>query len=260
MALNELRFYSDTLGRCVSALVILPEQTRTLIGMKSDGGAGREGVKTVYLLHGLSDDHSVWSRRSSIERYAAALGIAVVMPDAGRSWYTDMVYGGRYFTFLTHELPEKCRQWFAPITGRREESYIAGISMGGYGALKAAYTYPDRYAAAAALSGAFSVEKPEMRRMIDSERAWEAIFGQGCPVKGSENDLFALARHCSALPPTYLCCGEGDALLPCTEEMHALLLERGAVCEKRTVPGGHNWELWDREIVPALKWMLSAAE
>ncbi len=254
MALLDLHFYAETLGKCTGAMVILPEQTRSLIG--SDDRAA-ERVKTVYLLHGLSDDYTMWCRRSSIERYAAQLGIAVVMPDGGRSWYTDMASGEQYFTFLTQELPEKCRAWFSQVSGRREDTYIAGLSMGGYGALKAAYTFPERYAAAASLSGALWVQKDDYRRRVGRACEWDAIFGKNPSLAGGREDIYALAREANPLPPTYLVCGESDGLRGCGEELAPILEERGGDFEKKVTPGAHNWAFWDREILPALRWILA---
>ena len=258
MAFSELHFYSDMLGHAVSACVILPEYGRTLIGMESGKQEG-ESLKTLYLLHGLSDDHTIWMRRSSIERYAAALGIAVIMPDGGRSWYTDMAYGGRYFSFLTEELPEKCRLLFRGISGKKEDTFIAGLSMGGYGAVKAAYTYPERYAAAASLSGAFAVAKEDRIKRGADVREWDAIFGSE-PITGSKHDVFALAEKQAELPPTYLWCGKSDVLLPATEKMDAILTERGALHETLITEGDHSWKYWDEHIMPALRWLLDAAK
>ncbi|MNE51186.1 hypothetical protein D3C80_1458040 [compost metagenome] len=99
MALIECRFYSDVLGLSTSMTVILPQQTTTQIGLNNVKRG--ELHPTLYLLHGLSDDDSIWLRRTSIERYVAELGIAVVMPQVDRSFYTDMAEGGRYWTFIS---------------------------------------------------------------------------------------------------------------------------------------------------------------
>ena len=96
-------FYSEALGLSTTMTVILPQQTSTQIGMTGVADAGPPPV--LYLLHGLSDDDTIWLRRTSIERYVAPLGLAVVMPQVHRSFYTDEAYGGRYWTFLSEELP-----------------------------------------------------------------------------------------------------------------------------------------------------------
>ena len=132
MAFLELHYHSDALGIGVTVNVILPEKAKTLIGMNAEGG---DNYKTLYLFHGLSDDQSIWMRRTSIERYAADYGIAVVMPSVNRSWYTDTVYKAKYFTFVTEELPRVCRSYFRGMSDKREDTLVAGLSMGGYGAV-----------------------------------------------------------------------------------------------------------------------------
>ena len=135
MALLHVNFYSRTLERETQMDVILPEAAKKLIGME---GVATRQCKTLYLLHGMSDDQTIWQRRTSIERYAAAYGLAVVMPTTDLGWYTDMYRGDKYFAFITRELPAVCRDLFPMMSPRREDTYVAGLSMGGYGALKCA--------------------------------------------------------------------------------------------------------------------------
>ncbi len=112
--------------------------------------------RVLYLLHGYSDDQTAWQRWTSIERYAEGLNLAVVMPAAQNSFYTDMVHGGKFFTFLTEELPAVVHDLF-PLSTERADTFVAGLSMGGYGAFKLALSRPDLYAAAASLSGALDI-------------------------------------------------------------------------------------------------------
>jgi pimeloyl-ACP methyl ester carboxylesterase len=151
MALVHCDFFSDVLGLSTSMTVILPQSTSGQIGMSGEVSKGDTPV--LYLLHGLSDDHTIWTRRTSIERYVAPLGLAVVMPRVDRSFYLDEAHGNRYWTFLSEELPEVVRGFFR-VSRRREDTFVAGLSMGGYGAMKWALSEPHRFAAAASLSGA----------------------------------------------------------------------------------------------------------
>jgi S-formylglutathione hydrolase FrmB len=130
-------------------------------GVRSEGK-----YPVLYLLHGLSDDYTIWQRRTSIERYVADMEIAVVMPDADTSFYSDMVHGRKYWTFLSEELPEIVHDFFPNISEKREDTFVAGLSMGGYGAYKLALG-TDRFAAAASLSGA--VDLPIELDGIDNE-------------------------------------------------------------------------------------------
>ena len=129
----EMNFHSRELGRQVRANVIIPEQVRDT----------NQSYKTLWLLHGLTDDHSAWMRYSSIERYANELGIAVVMPNVDRSWYTNTAYDANYFNFVAKELPEVCRGLFKGMSGEREDNMVGGLSMGGYGAVKLVLTCPE---------------------------------------------------------------------------------------------------------------------
>jgi putative tributyrin esterase len=145
----------------------VPESVRVNLALNvilPDPGKMREVPvarrKVLYLLHGLSDDASAWQRYTSIETLAAAYGLVVVMPSAGRSFYTDQPNGQRYFTYLTGELPRYLADVFA-LKPRREDTYIAGNSMGGYGAFKAALLHPELYAAAASFSGVLAIPAQE---------------------------------------------------------------------------------------------------
>ena len=127
MALLHVDFFSEVLEKCMNMDVILPQNTTSQIGMK--GNAGTEKYKTVYLLHGMSDDQTTWQRRTSIERYVSEYGIAVVMPDAGLGFYTDTKYGLPYWTFFSEELPKICREFFPQMSEKREDTLAAGLSM-----------------------------------------------------------------------------------------------------------------------------------
>src|SRR6478609_1422786 len=118
MAFFDCHFFSDTLAMTVSAHVLIPQESQKQIGLES--GKARAAYPTLFLLHGLSDDHTIWMRRTSIERYAAQKNIAVVMPAVGRSFYQDMASGPKFWTFVSQELPVLCQEWF-PLSSARED-------------------------------------------------------------------------------------------------------------------------------------------
>ncbi|MFC1582668.1 alpha/beta hydrolase, partial [Planctomycetota bacterium] len=151
MALIQCDFFSDVLGLSMTMNVILPQTTQTQIGMAGKRGEGK--LPCLYLLHGMSDDHSIWLRRTSIERYVADKGLAVVMPAVHKSRYCDLTTGDRYWEYVSEEIPRLARDFF-PISDKREDNFVAGLSMGGYGAFKLALNKPEQYAAGASLSGA----------------------------------------------------------------------------------------------------------
>ena len=161
MALIRCDFFSEVLEVGTSMTVLLPQAGEEQIGVSTGPTArptaAEDGFPVLYLLHGLSDDGTAWLRYTSIERYAAALGLAVVMPQVQRTFYADEAHGERYLTFLSEELPGIVASFFR-VSGRREDTFVAGLSMGGYGALKWALHQPERFAAAASLSGALDLE------------------------------------------------------------------------------------------------------
>ena len=260
MALFESHFFSDTLGLSVSCHVLLPQQTQRQIGM--DGSGRSAAIPTLYLLHGLSDDHTIWMRRTSIERYAAARGIAVVMPAVGRSFYQNTASGTRYWSYISEELPRLMQQFFR-LSPAREDNFAAGLSMGGYGALRLALACPDRFVAAASLSGALDVQDRidhagrEGSRMDPAEL--RGVFGQDLAFAHSEADLFQLAQTLTESPAQhpdlFICCGTEDHLLPNSRKFHDHLTTLNYPHTYNQGPGDHHWDYWDAEIQTVLKWL-----
>jgi S-formylglutathione hydrolase FrmB len=261
MALIECKFFSDALGLSTSMTVILPQPTQNQIGMQNVSACGKH--KILYLLHGLSDDHSIWLRRTSIERYVAPLGIAVVMPAVHRSFYTDMVYGGAYETFVAQELPTLARSFF-PLSEKREDNYVAGLSMGGYGAFKLALNYPDNYCAAASLSGAVDMAN-RINQIPDDDpilRDIRNIFGHDASIKDTKHDLMSVATRCKAegknIPRLYQCCGEDDFLYQGNLAFLDFARKEELPLTWQSDPGyEHTWDYWDLRIQTVLEWMFA---
>ena len=252
MAHLRVDFFSDALSLSTSMTVLLPQRTTTQIGMTGRTGDGPPPV--LYLLHGLSDDDTIWLRRTSIERYVAPLGLAVVMPQVHRSFYTDEAYGGRYWTFLSEELPSLVASWFQ-VSQRREDTFVAGLSMGGYGALKWALRRPDRFAAAASLSGAVDVAGLRTQRVRPEDpRLFDRVFGG--PAAGPDDLLWLLDQADPAsLPPLYLCCGTEDALIDDNRRFEDRARATGAAVTTDFGPGEHEWGYWDTTIQDVLAWL-----
>lgn len=261
MALLEVRCFSDALGMGVSFNVLLPQPVKRQIGM-TGGGEVREKYPVLYLLHGLSDDHTVWCRRTSIERYAAAKNLAVVMPAVARSYYQDMAGGPRYWTFLSEELPQLCRRWF-PLSEAREDTFAAGLSMGGYGALRLALAQPERFAAAASLSGALDLArrlreagKPDSRIPLAE---WKGVFGADLDAVPADADLHRLVarvgRGSGPKPSLFLACGTGDELLADTRDFRRHAEAAGLDVRCGESPGAHEWGYWDEQIQRVLDWL-----
>lgn len=256
MALIHCDFFSEVLGVSTSICVILPQNTYSQIGMA--GSAKKEKYPTLYLLHGLSDDHTIWQRRTSVERYVADMGLAVVMPNGGRSFYTDMKHGYKYFTFMTEELPEIARQFF-PLSEKREDNFVAGLSMGGYGAFKLALSCPDKFAAAASLSGALDMaSRAKEKDALNNEEMYN-VFGDLNSLAGSNNDLFHLAKKLedsgSVKPKLYQCCGTEDFLYEDNQDFRKYIETLNYDYTYQEGPGEHEWGYWDANIQKVLKWL-----
>ncbi len=262
MALLHVNFFSDVLGLGMNMDVLLPQQT-------SRGQAGAEGIgkggkyKTMYLLHGMSDDHTMWQRRTSIERYVSDLGIAVVMPTTHLAFYTDTAYGMRYWTFFSQELPKICRDFFPQLSADREDNLAAGLSMGGYGAWKLALGAADTFGAAASLSGALDIVGDYRRNMKDNPLnapIFRGIFGSEEELEGSDNDLMVLAERLvaekKALPRLYAWCGTEDFLYEGNRWAWARMKELGYDLTCQESQRDHQWKYWDAKIQDALRWWL----
>lgn len=233
MAYLQCTFYSKALEMDTLVHAVLP----------NEGDLSR--TKVVYLLHGLSDNASAWSRYTAVERYAKAVNAAVIMPEVQRSFYCDTVSGMAYFRYISQELPQLCRHFFNLSTDPGL-SYIMGLSMGGFGALKCALSYPDRYAGCGSFSGALRMDSEILRNVL-KQAELEALVGKSCKA-GPENDLLGLASRAEKLPPIYLSCGEQDRLYPMTVEFAGHLEKLGAAYRFDHRPGTHSWEFWDRSL------------
>ena len=241
-------YYADALGVQTRMHVLLPQRL----------AAGK--AKTLYLLHGMSDDEGTWMRRTSIERYAEEKGLAVVMPDGGLGWYTDMYRGLAWFKFISGELPALCRRFFPILSDKREDTYIGGNSMGGYGALKCALRAPQTFSKVISLSGALDAADTAVNNTVPATRRyWEDVFGPAEDVSGSENDLFAAATALTdpALRPRiYMWCGTEDFLYGQNTRMRDHLRALGYDLTYEESPGDHQWRHWDKKIADALNWLL----
>jgi putative tributyrin esterase len=255
MALLNVNFFSDALGMSVSMNVILPEP----------GREARKPYPVLYLLHGMSGDHNSWCRKSSIERYAEQKGIAVVMPSTALGWYTDMAYGYDYFKFISSELPAVCRSFFPNISDRREDTYAAGLSMGGYGALKCVIRAPETFSAAGCLSGALDIASL-YGDVMKSEEApvFENAFGSLRRLRAEGNDLMLEAGKLAAsgrpMPRIFTWCGKQDFLYRNNRRAVRRLKTLGFDVTDTWSDGDHSWQYWDREIVSVLDFLCGSGK
>ena len=253
MAFVDLKFYSESLGMQSEISVIIPQKSAAgEIGIAS-GASGDGKYKCIYLLHGLSDDHTIWARRTSIERYAQEYGVAVVMPCGARSFYTNMRYGGAYYNYIAKEVPRIVREFFN-VSDKREDNVIAGLSMGGYGALKIGMRESDSFCAAAGLSSVADIKA--FMAMPRFAGVGAPIFGDDLIVPDSE-DLFALATELDkkdVKPRIFMGVGKQDYLYESNQRLKAHIESLSIDYTYRESDGIHSWVFWDEYIQYVLEW------
>jgi S-formylglutathione hydrolase FrmB len=263
MALMEVNFYSEVLGFQNQAYVILPQRES---GVGIQGGVKKDRYPVLWLLHGASDDHTIWLRRTSIERYVAPLGLAVVMPNAYLSSYVNMVHGQRFQDFFTGELPKIMGEFFA-LSDKREDNWVAGLSMGGAGALSLGLGRPDVFSAIGCFSAgnlnARAGRPPGLRKSGKAPRDL-AVFGveDRSQLKGNlAYDGFAKAEAAIAsgkpLPRIYHCVGTEDFLYDNAKLTADWFKAHPQFSyEFHEGSGAHTWEFWDEWVQRFLAWLL----
>jgi len=262
MAYVHCTLKSAELGMNTDINVILPE----------DAGVGpkRARYPALYLLHGASDNYSNWLRSTAVERYATERGLAVVMPSAALSFYNDMKYGQNYYSYISSELPNFVKTMF-PVLDGRENTFVAGLSMGGYGALRIGLSKPENYSAIACFSGAVDLgafpqlnakmeamakmlmQDPEVGdiRVQPFDMLVKTIFGDE-PIIGTDKDPAWLAGNIldnkKPVPYLYITCGTDDFLYEMNINFRANLERTCFPFEYEEWKGGHEWPFWDESI------------
>ena len=250
MVFSDFHFYSEVLGIQTAAYVLLPDEK--LIKQS------KQPVPVLYLLHGLSDDHTMWMRQTCIEQLARDYRVCIVMPAVNRSFYMDMAHGAKYDTFIAEELPRIIETYF-PVGKKREHRFAAGLSMGGYGALKLGLSRPSRYAAVASLSGALSMETVFERRETLSDLymgEMENIYGNEKALINGTGNLSRLAEKLKneKAPRMFISCGTEDYLYWTNERFIERFGEKFSI-HVVTEPGVHSWRLWNKHIEMVLEWL-----
>lgn len=239
MALIHYNFFSSVLGKAVGATVILPDVPGP--------------YATFYLLHGLSDDHTVWQRRTRIESYVGNLPLAIVMPDGFRGAYTNAEAGPAQADYMIQDIVGSCEKHFN-LKRTRSARAIGGLSMGGYGALRLGLGFPDMFASVTSHSGALMWGTYPSRKGGERDPSeFDRVFGKR--PAGSEHDLVMLAKRCLAakqLPKIRIDCGTDDFLLAFNRTYIAKLKSLKIPHEYEEFPGAHDWDYWDLHVQEAL--------
>lgn len=261
MALLSCEYFSAARKSAQSFNAILPIDAMPEPG-KSTPGVG-EPFKTIYLLHGYSGSRNDWLRHSDIELWANRYGYAVIMPDGGNSFYLDNEDTGEYFgDHIGRELVTLTRRMF-PLSHRREDTVIAGLSMGGFGALRNGLHYNDTFGSIIALSSALitgevAAMQPGTGNAIAPYGYYRHTFGDPGKLSGSDKDPKHLANEClknSLMPDIFLACGTEDFLYAQNTDYHTHLQSIGYPHQWRTQEGNHDFDFWNKAMPAALEWL-----
>jgi putative tributyrin esterase len=235
-------FQSESLSRKMRYRVLLPRDY--------DSG---NFYPVLYLLHGWHGDYENWTTLTNVTGDTKDLGLIVVMPDAGDSWYIDSATTpqDKFEQYIIHDLIDDVEHHWHALRSPHHRA-IAGLSMGGYAAVKFALKYPDMFAMAASLSGAFNAPFPELAEARPEFRpSLEHAFGPVSSKTRSENDVFSLATHISPATIPYLLidCGYQDAtFLAPNRKLVSILSQRDFHYEYREGRGAHTWQYWDKHL------------
>jgi S-formylglutathione hydrolase FrmB len=235
MAFIQAAFFSKALQKQVAMNVIVPE-------------AGKGPYAAFYLLHGLSDDHTIWSRRTRIESYVEGLPLVVIMPDGFRGFYVDAIEGPPYAKYMLEDVIGFAEHTF-PIQAKRSARCIGGLSMGGYGAMHLSLSHPELFVSANSHSGALGIGSGHMDISKVPERL--RIFGK---TAGTVRDIFWLAKKLrpKEAPKLQIDCGLDDGLLQYNRLFHEHLTKLKIPHQYEEFPGAHNWDYWDVHVREAI--------
>ena len=245
-------FYSPSIRSMMHYSYILPARYDTL-----------RTYPVLYLLHGYGGDHRNWVDLTNLLTFSAQLGLIIIMPDAANSWYVNSAGqpNDRYEDLIVKDIRKLVEQRFAADTSR---SAIAGLSMGGYGAIMLGLRHPKLFRFAASLSGALSIpggiEFPERNRAERALANLKEVFGTDESFRRRHDPLYLYkTTTANTLPYLYFVIGTNDGFttfLPAHRSLTDSLRSYGARYEYHETPGGHNWKYWGKEIRPLLTRMM----
>lgn len=260
MAIIEVNFISKCLMRTVTFNAIIPVDK---FGPQAED-AEQKPLKTLYLLHGIFGNYTDWVNGTRIQAWAEANDLAVIMPSGENRFYLDDEKSGElYGEFIGKELVEFTRKLF-PLSDKREDTFIAGLSMGGYGAIRNGLKYAENFGCVIGLSAALvhdTWKDADNSAPIFTFRRnyYEAVFGEYDKVKGSDKDpkalLLKLKEEGRPVPKMYLCCGTEDGLVTANRDFRDFLNENGVDLTYVEGPGKHDWVFWDTYIKKVLDWL-----
>lgn len=260
MALITCNFFSKSLMRTVPINVVLPTDKMVFPGMPK---LEEKPFKTLYLLHGIFGNYTDWVTGTRIQALAQDKNIAVVMPSGDNAFYVDnKKTGANYGTYIHEELVEFTRKSF-PLSHKREDTFIGGLSMGGFGSIVNGLQAPETFGGICALSSALILDNvPNYKEYTDNIMTnrgyYESVFGNLDEVIGSGNDYNTLAEKLApsdVKPRIYMACGTEDFLIEPNRSLRDKLQALNYDLTYVEGPGVHNWAFWDEYIEKALEWI-----
>lgn len=260
MAIIQVNFLSQTLKRTVPIQVVLPsDKVLSYTGHMSES----KPYKTLYLLHGLLGNCTDWVMNTNIQRLAEDRNLAVVMPSGENSFYVNQILPNNDFgEYIGRELVEMTRRMF-PLSHKREDTFIAGLSMGGFGALRNGLKYHKTFGYIAVLSGALQIFEMSPEAPGHDLFHEDAVFGDLSQAGQTDKNprvafqqmVKALQGNTAAYPKMYMACGEQDGLLAVNQKMYDFLRQGGIDVRWYQGPGGHDWDFWREQIKCVLDWL-----
>ncbi|EAR10746.1 alpha/beta hydrolase [Reinekea blandensis] len=243
MTVASFQMFSEALGTPQSVNVILPPPERIA------------EASILYLLHGLLDDQTTWLHRTRLLEHAQQYNLVVVMPFGQRSFYTDQKTGYAWRTWVAKELPEKMETWLN-LRGVGSRRHIAGLSMGGYGAMKLGLSEPQRFQSIGAFSGVLDLAGAAQRSERSDAIVPDLIASFGSPeaIAGSGDDVLALPLSVDG-PRLFVTCGLEDSLLEGNRRFRDRVHQAEVPLVYEEMPGGHEWWLWDLNVEAYLAWL-----
>lgn len=246
MAVFDIEYSSAVLGQYRQVSVIYPDRDQ-IAETEED-----TDIPVLYLLHGMGGNHRSWLGRTNLERLVRKTNLIVIMPNTENGWYTDTAYGVDYFKAVAEELPQVMRRFFPSMTDKREKTFIAGLSMGGYGAFKLAFL-TNQFAMAGSFSGALGFDQ-SLRKEDERDVAyWRGVFGPDEEFETSRDNLLVAAKEFDKKTKLYAWCGEEDFLYDIHQKAIADFEQLGLTVDARTAPGTHDWYYWEQQIQVFLK-------
>ena len=238
MAVCHIEFYSEKLEMKTRINVILPEHVD-------------KNGQVLLLLHGLGDDENTWLEQTRIVSYASKSNTTIIMPRVDRSYYTSIIGGPSYFEYISQEILQRCQDWFN-ISNKKNETFVAGISMGGFGALKTGLTNPTMFKQIFVMSAMPDIIE-NWRDNSKRDKWYRSLFGTPEQVQQSINDIaYLVAKQDDTAPEIWQLCGRNDPFYNMNVSLDQQIRKRGLKHQFVEVAGGHEWSVWDKAIKQVL--------